>query len=376
MQKKNLNYRIIIIFVFSFLCGCKKDKYPLPVASNVKRTVLVFMEANNNLKYDAINSINSMEAGFVGAKQNLLVYIKTEDKVSFVLKIAHDNQLNKIKSDTVLVINSDSPSNPNILKQCIDFAKNNYPTESFGLILWSHATSWAPPADQIKLKSFGSDRGTEMDVFELRDALPDNLDFIIFDACSMGSIEVLYEFKGKAKFILSSPSETIAESYPYEKITPYLFGGLDSLKKVAQIYFDHYNAYTGNLRSATISLISTKELTGLTEKTRELISKKKDSTWIRDGIQRLDFSTGFPVPAFDIGDFFSRNFALSDLSDVNSKLNKTILYKANTPTFFGKLIKTYSGMSCFIPDPSDRNFGYYKRFAWYRDSGISMLYEK
>ena len=38
-----------------------------------------------------------------------------------------------------------------------------------------------------------------MDVIELKNALPNNFDFLIFDAYNLPSIEVLYEFKDKAK---------------------------------------------------------------------------------------------------------------------------------------------------------------------------------
>ena len=68
-----------------------------------------------------------------------------------------------------------------------------YPARSYGLILWSHGTSWLP--SNTSLRSFGKDHGSEMDIPDLSISLPVYFDFILFDACLMGSVEVAYELK-------------------------------------------------------------------------------------------------------------------------------------------------------------------------------------
>jgi hypothetical protein len=340
--------------------------------------VLVYMEANNDLRYDALNSINQMEKGAGGIDGVLLVYIKTESTTSYLLRIKQDADGNRIVSDTVKVYNNSLPSDAQFLHQVIDYAQKEYPAETYGLVLWSHATSWAPANDKVKVQSFGQDSGKEMDVIDLRNALPDNLEFIVFDACSMGAVEVLYEFKDKAKYIIASPAETLAESFPYSVITPLLFQGSEKLADIAKAYFNYYNAYTDNRRSATVALVKTSELPALATEMKALIAGKKQygDLLTNSGVQRLDYTSGFPVPGYDFGDFLAHNFASSDLEKIKIQLNKTLLYKAATPEFLGVPIKSFSGLTCYIPYLGDSKLAYYKKLGWYTAGGLKPLFER
>lgn len=46
-------------------------------------------------------------------------------------------------------------------------------------------------------QSFGLDMSDELNINDLKKSLPVHSDFILFDACYMGSIEVLYELREK-----------------------------------------------------------------------------------------------------------------------------------------------------------------------------------
>ncbi len=377
-------YQSLFLFWLSItmiISGCKKDDYPRDdVKEKAARNVLVYIEANNNLESEALNSINGLEQGALNIDGVLLVYIKTTDTKSYLLKIKHDSDTYKIISDTVKTFNDESFSNPAFLRTVIEYSQKEFPADSYGLILWSHATSWAPPVQQTipQTKAFGNDRGNEMDIIELKNALPNNFDFLIFDACNMASLEVLFEFKDKAKYIIASPSETIAESFPYQEITPLLFKSMDALKNLAEGYFNYYNSYIGFRQSATISLIKTDQLNSLAKEMKLLIQKNKSfgDTFIINNVQRMDFTSDFPVPMYDFLDFVNKNFINEDLAGLVSQLNKTILYKANTSHFLGSPIKAYSGLTCYAPAKEDINLSYYQRFQWYRESGFNIIFEK
>lgn len=378
-----IHKRLLLILSFLIVTAlnfsCKKQEDLLSEKIKAKKMVLVYMEANNDLRYEALTSINRMEKGAKDIDGVLLVYIKTSSVRSYLLKIKYDPDENRIVSDTVKTYQSSATSDPEFLKDVVDDAQNEYPAETYGLILWSHATSWAPPANaMIKTKSFGRDNGQEMDIIDLKNALPNNLEFLIFDACSMGGVEVLYEFKDKAKYIIASPAETIAESFPYQNITPYLFKGSDQLKDIAQAYYDYYNSYTDDRQSATVALINTSELTQLAFEMKSVMLKTKvyGDPFKSTNVQRLDFTAGFPVANYDFGDFLNHNWQPDQLKDIYTQLNKVILYKANTSNFLGKPIKAFSGITCYIPDLNDRNLTYYKRLQWYTASGFSIPFEK
>lgn len=370
---------IFLLFITVSNFACKKENNQ-PVKEKANRMVLVYMEANNDLRYDAINSINNMEKGAANLDGVLLVYIRTSSVRSYLLKIRHDQDDNKIVSDTVRTFQGGGPSDAEFMKDVINYAQAEYPANSYGLILWSHATAWAPPVSStITTKSFGRDRGDEMDIKDLRNAVGNNLEFILFDACSMGGVEVLYEFRDKAKYIIASPAETLSESFPYQQVTPLLFQNSPvNLKLIAEAYYQHYNAYTDDRQSATVVLVNTAELAPLANQMRSLIATTKNygDTFARDGIQRLDFTSGFPVASFDFGDFLAHNFNNGGLSDMSEQLDRTILYKQATAKFLGIPIKTFSGLTCYIPYQGDINLSYYKKLDWYKSSGFSLLFDR
>ncbi|MDQ1142667.1 MAG: hypothetical protein ABWZ79_07080 [Pedobacter agri] len=95
-------------------------------------------------------------------------------------------------------------------------------------------------------------------------------------------------------------------------------------------------------------------------KTLILNRKSYGDQLFSDGVQRLDFTTGFPVANYDFGGFLMRNFPPQDLTAVQSALSKTILFKAATTNFLGVPIKSFSGLTCYIPSANDTQLTYYK----------------
>jgi hypothetical protein len=375
--KRTLFKSSFIIFLLLIQVSCKKSEM-VQSREKVNNMVLVYMEANNDLRYDALNSINRMELGAKNLNGTLLVYIKTSSVRSYLLKIKYDEDDNRIVSDTVKVFENNSSSDPEFFKDVVRYAQTEYPADSYGLVLWSHATSWSPASTgTINTKSFGRDTGKEFDIIELKNAMPDNLEFILFDACSMGGVEVLYEFKDKAKYIIASPTETIAESFPYQSITPMLFQGTAGLKGVARTYYEYYNAYTDDRQSATVVMVQNSELAGLAQEMKSVMAASKvyGDQLLSSGVQRLDFTTNFPVATYDFGDFLDHNFAAAGLNAIHSQMDKLILYKASTSKFLGVPISKFSGLTCYIPFKGDANLSYYKRLQWYRSSGFSIPFE-
>jgi hypothetical protein len=62
-----------------------------------------------------------------------------------------------------------------------------------------------------------------MELADFANAIPYKLDFIIFDACFMGSVEVCYELKDKAEYIVASPTEILSPGFVYSSMMQHLF---------------------------------------------------------------------------------------------------------------------------------------------------------
>ena len=353
--------RAFVFFLFILFSCQNEDQDILP---NAKHTLIVYIAADNDLSEDATDNLRQMEIGYRNTGARMLVFIDTANEPPKLLEIKGNRCLllkiyPEFNSASAKEIN-------NILSEITAL----YPSDSYGLILWSHGTSWLP-AGSI-LRSFGDDSGKQINIPELAEALPVQFEFILFDACLMGAVEVAYELKDKCHYIIAPSTETIADGFPYELIIPELLAAQPDLKKTAKLYFDFYNRQHGANRSATVSLINTQELDALVEEMKKLIQTEgfNLSDFDRYSVQRLDVYT--EQYHFDLLDFVDKLYNGNKNSFIE-RLNKTTLYKAHTPRFIEMYdITTYCGLSCYIPHPQRKDLNsYYRTLKWSIDTTIS-----
>ncbi len=365
-----------LFLLFFTLLSCTEKK---PLIDEEKfRTVVIYIAADNNLNQEAYKNIAQMEKAFEIENSNLIIYTKLPNTAPALYRIPSikESKNGRIKIKEYPNHNS---SDPHTLKTVMEDVKEIFPAKTYGLILWSHATGWIPPGTgNIKLKSFGEDNGDQMDIKDLDYALPNDLDFICFDACSMASLEVLYEIKNKAKYFIASPGEVIANGMPYDKTINYFFSQDKSgYATLAQKYYEHYNSMLGNYQSATISVIDASLLSTIAQETKSVLLNQtpKYSDLNRSKIQRMDFDrTSNPLVAFDFLDFINQNY--SNITSLQSSIEQAVIFKANTPKFNGFPIITNSGLTCYIPisDNEELVHNYYRTLKWYQDSGFSRLF--
>jgi len=217
-----------------------------------------------------------------------------------------------------------------------------------------------------------------MNIDVITTALPIKFDFILLDACLMGSIEVAYELRNKTDYIIASPTDIIYMGFPYEQIIRELTCTEPDLRKVAADYFNFYNEMSGTFRSASISLINTKEMEQLAAITKQLITGHTldADAFERTSVQRLDvYSEQY---TFDFLDFMEKAFRDVDTDLLKEQLNKTVLYKAHTPNFINEYnILIFCGLSCYIPHPQRDDLNtYYQHLDWCKDSGFYQLFNR
>ena len=356
--------KYLVFLVLLMLFSCEENDELFIVSA--EKTIIVYMAADNDLSNDALLNIKQMQQGYRETGVNFIVFIDAYDKAPYLLKIK-ENTCDTIRSFSEL--NSANPQTFNtVLREIIQ----RYPANNYGLVLWSHASSWLPAGAQ--LRSFGRDGNSEMNISELAKALPVHFDYIVFDACLMASVEALYELRGKTDYVIASSAETLADGFPYTQLMPEFLQKNSSLRKIAEIYFDFYNRKENAERSATIALIDIRELGNLAKEMHKLMIENEAQAMDRLSVQRLDiFSEQYH---FDLLDFVSQTFPQADKTHFISQLNKTILYKAHTPQLLGMYdMNTYCGLSCYIPHPNRSDLSdYYKTLQWYDDAGIFKLF--
>jgi len=352
-----------ITLCFILLVSFKKDEIAKEIPS--LRTVIVYMAADNDLSEDARDNIRDMQLGFEEKDVNLIVFFDPSNDSPNIL------QIKKGSSKHIKTYTEFNSCDAAQMGKVLDDIIGMYPSASYGLVMWSHGTSWFPAGS--RLKSFGEDNGRQMNINAMASALPVHFDFILMDACLMGSVEVAYELMCKTDFILASSTEIVNTGLPYRQVIPKLLQKEPDLRKVALDFYSFYDQLPGAYRSATISLVDANELEKLATVTGQLIAD--GASFDRTSVQRLDVYD--EQYTFDFLDFMEKAFPEADTVPLKEQLDKTILYKTHTPEFIGEYtISTYCGLSCYIPHQQRNDLNkYYQQIGWNQASGFYRFFK-
>ena len=370
--------KTFIMFVIVFCFSCHNDECELQLL--VPRTVLVYMVAGNNLYKNAKEDIAEMLAVTTEINGNLLVYLDAPDNsVDSVPKLI------KIQNGKIQILKKYEQQNSasrEVLELVINDVMTTFPTSEYGLVLWSHGTGWLPEGifNSLKKKvnsvqrTFGLDNDNEMEFIELSQALPNKFEFILFDACLMGNIEVLYQLRNKANYIIASPTETLVAGFPYTQTIPLLFQNEIDYSRVAETYVNYYECQSKSvLKSASLSVIQTVYLNILVDFIKQSINNKNIT--LSDSSQSQFYEVDKPILYFDF--FYLLSRIVLDKSDRN-KLNliksKLIVNYQHTDYFLDDLsLENTSGLSVFVfPLYNESLLSVYKQTDWYIETGLLL----
>ena len=406
---------ILLIAAIAVLCGCMKEpdrsKYPR------EEFVMVFYGAGfNNLSSDIRNNLSVMQEGdlpFRNSKHRLLAYThfsKSDDNFTDLTK-SHLVHLYKdfgiVHADTLLTVDETrSACEPDVLREVLEKVAELYPNAHYGLVVSSHGTGWLPagkyssgsyiqfskkkPADSLpiyshdsydgpKVKTFGAEvevmngkrYSREMTIQSMAAAIPIHLDYLLFDACLMGGIEVAYEFKDVADKVAFSPTEVLSEGFDYSVISD-LIGDSPNIDAFCERYFDYYDKGPRE-HSATISVVRTSGLDALATVSKKLFSNYRSSIGSLttfSGVQRYYRSDHHWF--FDFRDILAKAMVSGEeMAELDAALAGCISYKAATPSFLGIAIKNYSGLSMYLPGAGDTQLNeFYKTLAWNKATNL------
>ena len=382
----------------------------------------------NNLSSSLAEDIRDLEKGFIPGSAPLENYLFVfSHLVESSYSTPSSPKLQRIylgpdgnpMKETLLEMEPGTISNrAECIREVLEFLKEKYPEiESFGVLMSSHGTGWTPPgycttgyknegnSDVIEwrrsafpetylsgeylyepvpgVKSMGytvtgvnPTVAYETDIREIADLLPFKLDYIIFDACFMGGVEVACEFRDKCNFVVASQTEILSDGMDYTTmISDLLEGNRADLVSLATNYFNHYNLSIGSKRSATISVVDCSKLGTLAAVCRNLFRNYDISKDNVDAskLQKYFYYTNHAW-FYDLYSIVQAAGASeTELSDLQWALDECILYKAATPTFalYGFPIDTHSGLSMYLPEKERTQLNsYYRELSWNKLTGL------
>ncbi len=352
------------------LAGCVKDASgPDDTDGPFTRTVLIYMAADNNLYSYALSNLADIESAVGGLSETptaVVVYLDTPYEDPQLFRVMPDGTRQVLKKFS----GGHNSVSQEVMGEVIGEVRSRCPADRYGLVLWSHGTSWLPANSALMRKSartgevwpetktFGQDTGESptayMELEDLKNVLPDGLfDYILFDACYMGSAEVAYALRNKASYIVASPTEVLAGGFPYDQITQLLAAEIPDLEAVCRAYYDYYNTMPGRSRAASIGLIATAELEKLASVVREIVKKagtENPDLWSEPGLSEIQYLDRAEIHfAYDL-DRYMHALADADAYDRFARqLQLTVPYAAHTPYFFDVPLEYCCGLSAYIP---------------------------
>lgn len=297
-------------------------------------------------------------------------------------------------------------ASPETIRQMLTDVRELFPSKSYGMLFSSHATGWIPAGYRTDSESSGRlfstsalavpeessgefpltksvgaqyyrKSGTtyaeEMDLREFAGAIPMKMDYMIFDACLMGGVEVAWELKDICDRLVISPAEIISDGMVYSSMLHHLLAGTKpDLKAICEEYFDYYNSQSGNSRSATISLVECSGLRMLAKVCAGIISDHREKF---DAIDRNAVQPYFYDRKkwyFDLRDaLLQMELSPYELANLEGALEGCISYHAETEYFFNIRLERCCGLSVYLPDPDRPGLNdYYKTLGWNEATGL------
>lgn len=245
-----------------------------------KWTVLVYLNAANDLYRESVSNVNQMERVANNPDVRFVVQWKLVKGV-FPNSLFDGVRRYLVKPDATEAIASeqlqanleDSHGNaidmgsPGTLREFIEWGKANFPADRTVLVIWNHGNGWRrSPDDSEPTRAFSYDDqyGTSIKTWETDEALGDaRFEILAWDASLMQMLEVAYEARSHADYIVGSEESPPASGYPYDLVfKPFQDNPSASTRDLSKAFVDGMLNY-GSSGRITQSVLDTSKLDAL-----------------------------------------------------------------------------------------------------------------
>ena len=400
-MKKN----ILLVFVLSLVfasCHCRHEK---PEKPKTEHTLFIYMPWSTTLT----SSFNQNLKDFEAALNNNLNLLKNNKVVVFFSSTADSATMFEFKYEKNNLVRAPLKKYKNsasvfttesgitsIFNDVKSFASAN----RYSMIMSGHGMGWLPVVkskasrgeyekyhweyEGVPLTRFigGKTPDVQTEITTLAKGIKNagiKMDYILFDACYMSTIETAYDLKDVANYIVACPTEIMDYGFPYAKIGKFLIGDIN-FQGVIEGFYDFYLDYKINDKPypyGTIAVTVTAELDNLATVMKEINQTFSFDMEKLNEVQRMDGYS--PVIFFDMGDYVSKLCTDVDLlAKFNYRLEQAVplSMSRHTESYYSTsigavYINAYSGVT--ISDPSINSSPYFNvvvtskiETAWYK----------
>ncbi|MCS7127690.1 MAG: clostripain-related cysteine peptidase [Desulfurococcaceae archaeon] len=230
-----------------------------------KWTIMIYMDADNDLERAGIEDFNEME--MAGSTKDVAIVVMFDRHPGYdssnnnwsntrIYLVKRDLEPNIINSQLLLDLNEMNMGDPDTLVFLANYTAVNFPAEHYMLVIWDHGNAWRRSFREVRGVAYDYSDNDYIDERELIEALDRinsevgvHLDILGFDACLEAMAEVAYDIgsRGYADILVASQEYEPFDGWYYTKFLTQLIANpgmspIDLAKAIVSAYEYYYTA--------------------------------------------------------------------------------------------------------------------------------------
>lgn len=249
-----------------------------------KWTILVFLNADNNLEDAGWEDVQEMEK--VGSTDDVNVVVQFDyvnprgSKRLYVQKKPADavtppssgyGSTPTLYSKVLEEMPEQDMGDSKVFSEFVTWGMHEYPADHYMVIMWNHGSGWAKEASDKGI-SYDDTSGNHITTNQLGEAIDsivsvsgNHIDVLGFDACLMSMPEVMDPMVGFVDYVVSSEEVIPWDGYPYDDFLGALNAESDKspenlVKDLVNAYGASYSGGSQSTKNVTLSAVSLSKL--------------------------------------------------------------------------------------------------------------------
>lgn len=383
-MKKLFLHLIIFIEVIFALTACS-DNIDLPEEPDIYESVaIIYWMGDNTLSGWAGKDIEELVLGKdnIPANSKIVIYADMANTLPVIYQLDATNGLRVWKEYTREEDCTDSLTFLTNMKDIV----TNFPARQYGLTFGAHGSGMI----RDQRRALGPDQSHSnywMNIPTLRGILKQlpHMNYIFFDVCFMQSIEVAYELRNQADWIIGSPAEIPNPGAPYHIITKALCEG--NVSDIVTEYGSYYPVtYEGKeYKGVLLSAVKCNELDNFAKHTCQYVrnvfaNRQSITNSTAQEIQKYSSQFSSYTYCYDMNSAMHKILSEEDYNNWADAFKKAVpIREYNTgkwsaghcsnPNVYDT--EHFGGISMYIPqegtegNSKNNDFKYYQ---WYKDA--------
>lgn len=368
-----------------------------PNANLSEWTVMIYLDADNNLESAGINDLNEME--MVGSSSDVNIVVQVDRIPYSVLAannqgyfddtsngdwtntrryyITQDSDPYQISSDLKSDLGELNMGDPQTLIDFASWAVANYPAKKYLLVIWNHGGGFRSTSLTKDIAWDDTSGGDRITMPELEYALSaisiqagKNIDIVGMDACLMAMTEVAYQIKDYVDILVASEENVPNDGWPYDTILDQLVvNPTTSPEQLATDIVDKY-IYSYPSYDVTQSAIDLSHMDTLATQLSNLaLTIMSDTLTPKNIYINASYSSQYydDYDFIDLYDFSNQLLAYSNSLEVKNialSIQQTLNYAVIKSEYNGGSVSSSKGLSIYFP--------YYSYDYYYNNTNFSQ----